>query len=144
MDTIKTDLYYSIFTNTEHSLCAPDSWHRQTQLTKMVKIYQLSCGHDKVQIKMWPSQQPTVNYLTERSLVKIPALTHGQLHMLVIYTGHAAAQWLRHRATNWKVAGSIPNGVIGIFHWDNSSSRTMALGSTQPPTEMSTRNISWG
>ena len=25
--------------------------------------------------------------------------------------------WLRHRATNWKVAGSIPDGVTGIFHW---------------------------
>jgi len=32
----------------------------------------------------------------------------------------------------------------GIFHWHNSSGRTMALGSTQPLTEMSTRNISWG
>jgi hypothetical protein len=26
------------------------------------------------------------------------------------------AQWLRHCATNWKVMGSIPDGVIGIFH----------------------------
>jgi hypothetical protein len=25
-------------------------------------------------------------------------------------------QWLRHCATNQKVAGSIPDGVIGIFH----------------------------
>jgi len=24
--------------------------------------------------------------------------------------------WLRHCATNQKVAGSIPDGVIGIFH----------------------------
>jgi len=24
--------------------------------------------------------------------------------------------WLRHFATIWKVAGSIPDGVIGIFH----------------------------
>jgi hypothetical protein len=30
--------------------------------------------------------------------------------------GHAVAQWLRHCATNRKVAGSIPDGVIGIFH----------------------------
>ena len=28
----------------------------------------------------------------------------------------AVAQWLRCRATNRKVAGSIPDGVIGIFH----------------------------
>jgi hypothetical protein len=42
------------------------------------------------------------------------------------------AQLLRHCATNRKVAGSIPDGVIGIFHWHNPSGRTMALGSTQP------------
>ena len=47
-------------------------------------------------------------------------------------------------ATNQKVAGSIPDGVTGIFHWHNPSGRTMALGSTRPLTEMSTRNISWG
>jgi hypothetical protein len=29
--------------------------------------------------------------------------------------GHVVAQWLRHCATNRKVAGSIPDGVIGIF-----------------------------
>jgi hypothetical protein len=33
-------------------------------------------------------------------------------------------------ATSRKVAGSIPDGVIGIFHWRNPSGRTMALGST--------------
>ena len=32
----------------------------------------------------------------------------------------------------WKVAGSIPDGVIGIFHWNIPSGRTMALGFTQP------------
>jgi len=51
--------------------------------------------------------------------------------------------WLRHYATRRKVAGSISDGVIEIFHWHNPSSRTMALGSTQPLTEMSTRSISW-
>jgi hypothetical protein len=52
--------------------------------------------------------------------------------------------WLRHCATSRKVAGSIPDGVTGMFHWHNPFGRTMALGSTQPLTEMSTRNISWG
>jgi len=28
----------------------------------------------------------------------------------------AVAQWLRCCATNWKVAGSIPDGVSGIFY----------------------------
>jgi hypothetical protein len=54
------------------------------------------------------------------------------------------AQWLRYCATNRKVVGSIPDHVIGIFHWHNPSDRTMALGSTQPLTKMSTRRISLG
>ena len=49
-----------------------------------------------------------------------------------------------HCATSRKVAGSVPGGVIGIFHWHNSSGSIMALGSTQPLTEMSTSNTSWG
>ena len=52
--------------------------------------------------------------------------------------------WLRHCATNRKVAGSIPDGVIGIFHLYNTSGSTMALGSTQPLTEIRTTYISWG
>ena len=51
--------------------------------------------------------------------------------------------WLRHCVTRREVAGSIPDYVIGIFHWHNPSGRTVALESTQPLTEMSTRNISW-
>ena len=43
-----------------------------------------------------------------------------------------------------KVAGLIPDGVIGFFQRHDPSGRAMALGSTQPLTEMSTRNISWG
>ena len=40
--------------------------------------------------------------------------------------------WLRHFATSWKVVGTIPDGVIGIFYWHNPSGRTVAPGSTQP------------
>jgi hypothetical protein len=39
--------------------------------------------------------------------------------------------------------GSIPDGVTGFFHLHKPSGRTMALGSTQPLTEMSTMNVSW-
>jgi len=42
-----------------------------------------------------------------------------------------------------KVAGSISDGVIGIFHWHNPTYRTMFFGLTKPLIEMSTRNISW-
>ena len=43
-----------------------------------------------------------------------------------------------------QIVGSIPDGVIGIFQLHNPSGRTMALGSTQSLTEMSTKFISWG
>jgi hypothetical protein len=60
------------------------------------------------------------------------------------YRGTRWRSWLGHYTTSRKAAGSIPDGVIEIFHWHNTSGRTMALGSTQPLTKMSTRNISWG
>jgi hypothetical protein len=43
-----------------------------------------------------------------------------------------------------KVAGSIPNEVTEFFNWRNPSSHTLALGSTQPLTEMNTRNLPGG
>jgi hypothetical protein len=49
--------------------------------------------------------------------------------------------WLRHCATSQKVPCSVPDEIIGFFNWSNSSGRTMALGSTQPLREMSTRNL---
>jgi hypothetical protein len=52
--------------------------------------------------------------------------------------------WFRQYATSRKVAGSIPNEVTGFFNRPNSSSRTMALGSTQPLTEICTRNLPRG
>jgi hypothetical protein len=45
-------------------------------------------------------------------------------------------------ATSWKFACSIPDEVIEFFNISNPFSRTMALGSIQPLTEMSTRNPS--
>jgi hypothetical protein len=44
-------------------------------------------------------------------------------------------------------AGRSPVRVLGevdFFNWPNPSSRTMALGLTQPQTEMSTRNLPGG
>jgi hypothetical protein len=46
--------------------------------------------------------------------------------------------WLSHYATSGKAADSIPDEATGFFNWPNPSSRTMALGSTQPLAEMST------
>ena len=36
--------------------------------------------------------------------------------VVLCYSGTAVAQWLKCCATNRKVVGSIPAGVIGIFH----------------------------
>ena len=58
-----------------------------------------------------------------------------------LLSGHTVAQLAGHRAIRQKVAGSIPDGIIGII---NSCGRTMIMGSTHPLTEMSTKNISWG
>jgi len=49
---------------------------------------------------------------------------------------------LKHCSSCRSVSGSLPDGVIGIFHLPTSSGRTTALGSTQPPTEMRNGKIS--
>ena len=38
------------------------------------------------------------------------------VNICAVRRGTAVAQWLKRCATNRKVAGSIPDGVIGIFH----------------------------
>jgi hypothetical protein len=61
-----------------------------------------------------------------------------------LVSGGMQGSWLRHYDTSQKVTGSIPDEITGFFNWPNPSSRTMALGSTQPLTEMSTRNLPGG
>jgi hypothetical protein len=64
-------------------------------------------------------------------------------HYRTLYTSQWGTRWRiwsRHYATSRKVAGSVPNRVIRIFHRIHTSGRSMALGSTQPLT-VSTRNI---
>jgi hypothetical protein len=40
--------------------------------------------------------------------------------------------------------GSVPDEFIGLFNGPNTSSSTMVLGSTQPLTEVSARNLPGG
>ena len=61
-------------------------------------------------------------------------LSHTLSDLYFLFCGTRWRSWLRHCATSWKVAGSIPDGVIGIFHWHNPSGHTMALRLTQPLT----------
>jgi hypothetical protein len=58
--------------------------------------------------------------------------------------GTRLRSWLRHYATCWRVAGSIPDGRYWIFNLLNPCSRTITLGSTQTLTEMNTRNLLGG
>jgi hypothetical protein len=72
-----------------------------------------------------------------------PGHTVVQLIQALRYKpGHAVAQVVQALRYKLKVMGSIPDGVTGIFQGHNPTSHTKAMGTTQPLTEMSTRNIS--
>ena len=60
--------------------------------------------------------QPTTPLCAPVSYVKTCIKEYLLLLLLLINMGTAVAQWLRRCATNRKVAGSIPDGVLGIFH----------------------------
>jgi hypothetical protein len=58
--------------------------------------------------------------------------------------GHAVAQLVEALLYKSEGCGFNSQWCNGICHWHNPSGHTMAMGLIQPPTEMSTRNISWG
>ena len=68
------------------------------------------------------------------------ALKPGLFVCFLLYS----SEWLRRCATSRTVPGSIPGGVTAFFTDIFPSDRSMALGSTQPLVQMSTRNIPWG
>jgi hypothetical protein len=43
---------------------------------------------------------------------------HNMNNLLCEKGGTRWRSWFRHCATSRKVAGSIPDGLIGIFHWE--------------------------
>jgi hypothetical protein len=92
----------------------------------------------------WSYTRTPSSIITLRCLIKHRFNFIFYLPLIQLLCGTRWRSWLRHCATSQKVAGSIPDGVTGIFHWHNPSGRSMTLGSTQSLTEMSTRNISWG
>jgi hypothetical protein len=62
----------------------------------------------------------------------------------LFFSGIQERSWLRHYATNHKVASSISDEVIGFFNWRTPSSRSMVLGSTQPLKEKRIRDFPGG
>jgi hypothetical protein len=82
-----------------------------------------------------------INFINRKTRV------YNFLILLFFYTnigGTPKRSWLRLYATSRKVADSIPDKVIGFFNLLNPANRTMTLGSTQPLTEISTRNLPGG
>jgi hypothetical protein len=74
----------------------------------------------------------------------VPIKSKHFVYACYMLGGTRQRSWLRQYATRRKVAGSIPDEVIGFFNSLNPSSHIMAPGSTQPLTEMSTRNLPGG
>jgi hypothetical protein len=93
-----------------------------------------------VNVRNWALRHDDISTTLLSTLTDL--LRRNLIHYSIVRGPLMVAQWLRYCATDRKVAGSIPDNVIGIFHWHNPSDRTMDLGSTQPLTEMSTRSIS--
>jgi hypothetical protein len=58
--------------------------------------------------------------------------------------GHAVEQLVEALRYKPEGRGFDSRFITVIFHWHNPSGRAMAEGSTQPLTEISTGNISWG
>ena len=90
----------------------------------------------------WVAKPAWTCWLKEKNCQRI--ILFKLRYVPISFGGTWWRSWLRHCATRRKAAGSIPDDVIGIFHWHNPSGHTVALGLTQPLTEMSTRNTSWG
>jgi hypothetical protein len=92
----------------------------------------------RVNSKLEEQQQCTIPPICglEPIMISPPSWLQLNFGVFSVNTG----SWLRHYATSRKVAVSIPDEV-DFFNWFNPSNLTIALGTTQPQTEMSTRNL---
>jgi hypothetical protein len=84
---------------------------------------------------MCSSWIPVMRYNDKASVVK-PLYSVGKWNR--IWTGGAVGWGTALQAGRSRVR---IDGFSGIFHWFNSSGPTVALGSTQPLAEMSTRGV---
>jgi hypothetical protein len=96
-----------------------------------------SYSHNHVCYSLFQASQFSVDGFDDRRIDSIPGRSR------TFPSTVDPTRWLRNRATSWKVASSIPDGVIGIFHCHNPSGSTMTLDLTQPLSQKSTRNIFW-
>jgi hypothetical protein len=98
------------------------------RLQVMTFVYQHITTNTQLKISPPKLQERGEHIVQDKTAMKDDILYSAYMYLL----GTAVARWLRYCATNRKVAGLIPSGVTGIFHWHNPSNRTVALGSTQP------------
>jgi hypothetical protein len=84
---------------------------------------------------------PLVPFLSQINPIHITPFYLSKIHIDIIQAPKQS--WLRHYATSRKVAGSSSDEV-DFSNLPKPSSRTMALGSSQPLTGMSTRNLPGG
>jgi len=84
--------------------CMPSSLHHALQCTQYLPTLQTCC-------KRKPSANSTRSTQNYGTILKRTAV-----QVTIVGDPGRVAQWLRCCTTNRKVAGSIPDGVIGIFH----------------------------
>ena len=69
-----------------------------------------------------------INFFLYSAYLKTVTFVNVLWRLAITFTLPLTHNWLRRRAISRKVAGSIPDGVTGIFHWHNPSGRTTGLG----------------
>jgi len=126
------DIQVSI--NSRHCLALLDNFIRRWKYFVWCKSCRVSSIPPNVIIGL------NKTYENQNRLLILPLIEHTNF----VCCGARWRGWSRHCATSRKVAGSIPDGVNEIFHSYKPAGCSMALRSTRPLTEMSTRNISLG
>jgi hypothetical protein len=87
--------------------------------------------------------QKILTFVIDFRTLSIPYIFLKNSECFIILKITQWRSWLRHYATSRKVAGSR-TCEVEFFDSPNPSSRTMALVSTQPLSEISTRNLPGG
>jgi hypothetical protein len=122
-------LWYDILNIMPHQTSTQHTLHKWE---KAVEPLPLSLINGKLLLPQQISQQMYAMSITVTCSNKIKGILYTGIVTGGNVTGAlvphkecdtAVAQLLRYCATSWKVAGSIPGGVIGIFHWQIPSCR---------------------
>jgi hypothetical protein len=85
-------------------------------------------------------KQCTVKVL---SGITVAAVVYVIICSLLFSEGHAVAYMVKVLCTAGRSQVRVPMSSLNFFNLPNPSSRTMALGFTQPPSEISIRRSFW-